>query len=282
MPGVPPIFLQHTSCRRTGPFSSRPCAPGPVGLLLLLYFRRLPEGIWWLRIPILSLLNFGFFFALLFTATYRLPGGVAVTLGALQPFFVTILAWVVLNEHVTARTFGAAGIGILGVALIVLGPTARVDGVGVVCATAGALSMAWATVLTRRWGRPVPLLIFTSWQMVFGGLFLLLITLAFEGVPPTVSSVNLLGFIYLGTVGTGIAYALWFRGALLLPASAMSFLALLSPVLALLLDYIVLDKGLTILQLGGCCLVAAGIILAQRAKRGSLNQDSVELHLSVA
>jgi probable blue pigment (indigoidine) exporter len=254
----------------------------PVGLVLLLYFRRLPEGIWWAKIGILSLLNFGFFFALLFTATYRLPGGVAATLGALQPFFVAILAWVVLNEHVTIRTFGAAGLGILGVALIVIGPAAHFDGVGVLCATAGALSMAWATVLTRKWGRPVPLMIFTSWQMVFGGLFLLLITLAFEGLPPTVSGVNLLGFTYLGIVGTGIAYSLWFRGALLLPASMMSFLALLSPVSALLLDYIVLGKGLTILQFAGVILVVVGIILAQHARRRALNQDSVELHLSVA
>jgi probable blue pigment (indigoidine) exporter len=254
----------------------------PVGLVLLLYFRRLPEGIWWVRIGILSLLNFGLFFALLFTAAYRLPGGVAATLGALQPFFVAILAWVVLNEHVTGRTFGAAGIGILGVSLIVMSPSARFDGVGVVCATAGALSMAWATVLTRKCGRPVPLMLFTSWQMVFGGFFLLLITLAFEGLPPTVSPVNILGFAYLGTVVTGIAYALWFRGALLLPASMISFLALLSPVSALLLDYIVLGKGLTILQLAGVAFVAAGIILAQHARRKALNDNSAEFHLSVA
>ena len=33
----------------------------------------------------------------------------------------------------------------------------------------GALSMATGVVLTKRWERPVPLLAFTSWQLVAGG-----------------------------------------------------------------------------------------------------------------
>jgi probable blue pigment (indigoidine) exporter len=40
----------------------------PVGLLILLYAGKLPEGKWWYRVFILGGLNIGLFFALLFTA----------------------------------------------------------------------------------------------------------------------------------------------------------------------------------------------------------------------
>lgn len=62
----------------------------PVGLLLTIALRKLPQGIWWWRILILGALNIGIFQALLFVAAYRLPGGVAATTGAIQPLLVVL------------------------------------------------------------------------------------------------------------------------------------------------------------------------------------------------
>jgi|SRR5690606_21822549 len=56
----------------------------PAGLLLLIWARQLPRGIWWLRSFLLGSLNFALFWAMLFVTAYRLPGGVAATLGAIQ------------------------------------------------------------------------------------------------------------------------------------------------------------------------------------------------------
>ena len=60
----------------------------PAGLLLLLFVRELPKGIWWHRTLLLGALNFSFFWAMLFVSAYRLPGGVAATVGAIQPLIV--------------------------------------------------------------------------------------------------------------------------------------------------------------------------------------------------
>jgi probable blue pigment (indigoidine) exporter len=57
----------------------------PIGLLMLAGFRELPKGAWVWRASLLGTLNIGLFFALLFTAAYRLPGGVVATLMAIQP-----------------------------------------------------------------------------------------------------------------------------------------------------------------------------------------------------
>ncbi|NLH82362.1 MAG: EamA family transporter, partial [Phyllobacteriaceae bacterium] len=60
----------------------------PAGLLLLAMVRRLPQGVWWGRMLILGGLNFAIFWTCLFIGAYRLPGGVAATLGAAQPLMV--------------------------------------------------------------------------------------------------------------------------------------------------------------------------------------------------
>src|ERR1044072_2821412 len=72
----------------------------PAGLLLLLLVRKLPFGIWWGRAFILGALNFSFFWAMLFVSAYRLPGGVAATVGAVQPLIVIALSRLFLGTAI--------------------------------------------------------------------------------------------------------------------------------------------------------------------------------------
>ena len=53
----------------------------PAGLLLVALTRSLPPRPWLGRIFLLGGVNFAIFWSLLFVAAYRLPGGVAATLG---------------------------------------------------------------------------------------------------------------------------------------------------------------------------------------------------------
>ncbi|NBH10459.1 EamA family transporter, partial [Amycolatopsis sp. SID8362] len=103
----------------------------PAGLLLVALTRRLPKGDWWWRALVLGTLNIGAFLALLFVAAYRLPGGVAATLGALQPLIVAGLSTGLLGERLTPRTVLAGIAGVVGVSLLVLQSDARLDAIGV-------------------------------------------------------------------------------------------------------------------------------------------------------
>src|SRR5688572_19122722 len=102
-------------------FRALPAGLLVLGALALFAGRRaLPRGQWWWRAPILGVLNIGVFFALLFVAAYRLPGGIAAVLGAVGPFVVAALAFLILREAPARRTLIAAVVGIGGVALLVL------------------------------------------------------------------------------------------------------------------------------------------------------------------
>ena len=117
----------------------------PIGFVILAIFPQRPKGIWYWRAAVLGALNIGLFFALLFIAAYRLPGGVIATTNATQPFIVATLAWACLGEKLTTSLIAAACAGLVGVALIVLSPAARLDFMGVIAAAAATIT--WAGVI---------------------------------------------------------------------------------------------------------------------------------------
>ncbi|NYF55153.1 putative blue pigment (indigoidine) exporter [Micromonospora purpureochromogenes] len=243
----------------------------PAGLLLLALTRRRPHGSWWWRAALLSALNIGAFFPLLFLAAYRLPGGTAAVLGAAQPLLVAGLTVLVLRDRPHRLALLAAVAAPLGVALVVLRPDAGTDPLGVAAGLAGTAAMATGLVLTRRWGRPagISTLAATSWQLTAGGLLVTPVAVAVEGAPPAPDGPALLGYAWLGLVGTALAYVLWFRGAARLPLTQVSVLGALSPLTAAALGWLVLDQALSPTQLTGFALAVAAMVVAQLPARGA-------------
>ncbi|HEV7434976.1 MAG TPA: EamA family transporter [Pseudorhizobium sp.] len=238
----------------------------PAGLLLLLMVRQLPRGIWWLRIFILGAFNFSIFWWMLFISAYRLPGGVAATVGAVQPLIVVFLAATLLGSQIRLPTIIAAVVGLCGVALLVLTPQSELDSFGIFAGLGGAASMAFGTVLTRKWQPPVSLLTFTAWQLSAGGLLLVPLAILIEPVLPTPTGENLMGLAWLGLIGAALTYVFWFRGVARLEPAIVSSLGFLSPVTAVLLGWVFLDQRLSALQVLAIGLILGSIWLGQRSR----------------
>lgn len=243
----------------------------PAGLLALLLARVLPRGAWWWRSLLLGTLNVGLFFPLLFLAAQRLPGGVAATLGACQPVVVALLVVPLLHERLSAWRTGWGIVGVAGVALVVLGPAARLDPVGVAAGVGGAVSMGLGVVLTKKWGRPAGVgpLALAGWQLTAGGLVLLVPMLVVEGVPASIDGRAVAGYVWLGLVGGLLAYWLWFAGIGRLPVTATALLGLLSPLVAAALGALIADERLTAPQLAGFGLALAAMVAGQLSPRST-------------
>ncbi len=239
----------------------------PAGLLLLLLVRQLPQGIWWARVLVLGALNFSIFWWLLFVAAYRLPGGVAATVGAIQPLIVILLARGLLGAPIRPLSIVAAIAGMAGVALLILTPNATLDPIGIAAGLAGAVSMAAGTVLSRRWQPPVSPLTFTAWQLTAGGLLLLPVALLQEPSLPALTTANLLGLAWLGLIGAALTYILWFRGIARLEPSVVSPLGFLSPMTAVILGWSVLGQSLSAAQIFGMVVVLGSVWLSQHAQQ---------------
>ncbi|UAB88234.1 EamA family transporter [Ruegeria sp. SCSIO 43209] len=254
----------------------------PAGLLLLVLARQLPQGIWWIRAFVLGALNFTVFWTLLFVAAYRLPGGVAATVGAVQPLIVVFLAAMLIGTTVKLSAVIAALIGIFGVGLLVLGSGVSLDPIGLLAAIGGAVSMGAGTVLTQKWQAPVPLLTLAAWQLSAGGLLLMPLAYLFEPALPPLKSQFFTGIAYLTLIGAALTYILWFRGVSRIEPGAVSALGFLSPLSAVVIGWMLLGQALTPTQIAGAGVVLTAIWLGQRAGRISplVLSETAHTHLN--
>ncbi|WP_423493892.1 EamA family transporter [Microbacterium esteraromaticum] len=239
----------------------------PAGVIAVVVGRSIPQGTWWMKAALLGTLNIGGFFPLLFIAAERLPGGVAAAVAGAQPLILLALGSVVLCERVRPVAAIAAVAGAAGVAAIVLGPSAALDPLGIAAAVGGVTCTAVGIILTKHWGRPprTGAVAYAGWQLTAGGLFLLPLTLVFEGIPAEIHPDDVLGYLWLTTAGGLIAYALWFRGIERLPVAAPGLLALLSPVVATILGVALAHEAFTPVQLTGLLVVLSALVAGQLA-----------------
>jgi len=244
----------------------------PAGLLLLAVTRCLPPRAWLGRTFLLGSFNFALFWVLLFVAAYRLPGGVAATLGSLQAMIVIFMARGWLGTPIRAWAVIAAAVGVLGVALLLVSPEARLDPIGIAAGVGGAASMAAGTVLSRKWQPPVSALSFTAWQLTAGGLILLPLALITEPPLPSLTATNLAGLVWLGLIGAAATYALWFRGVARIEPGAVAMLGMMSPVTAVVLGWVWLGQSLSLVQFLGAVIVLGSVWAGQWANQPQTRQ----------
>ncbi|MFK5978078.1 MAG: EamA family transporter [Rhizobiaceae bacterium] len=241
----------------------------PAGLLLLVMVRQLPSGMWIPKMFALGALNFSIFWTLLFVAAYRLPGGVAAIMGALQPFVVIFAARGLLGTPIKALSIFAVMTGVVGVALLILTPEAELDMLGVIAGILGSASMALGTVLSRKWQPPVSALTFTAWQLTAGGLLLVPFAPFATTELSSLTGMNAVGLAYLGLIGAGLTYVIWLRGIKLLQPSAVSILGFLSPLSATLLGWFILNETLSWMQAIGMIIILGSVFVGQYALRSA-------------
>ena len=242
----------------------------PAGLILLAWARSMPPRGWWLKLGILAALNIGIFQALLFIAAYRLPGGLAAIFGALQPLITMALASLANRRSPGWKMISVAVLGLPGMAMLLWAPGMQWNLTGVTAAFAGVCCVSAGAFLVRRWQPPMSVIALTGWQCALGGLMLLPLALLLEPALPALSLKQIAGYSYLSGFGALLAYVLWIRGIQKLPLAASSSLALLSPVVATILGWVILDQKLAAPALTGMAIVLLSVYLVQREAAKSI------------
>ncbi|CAI1591990.1 EamA family transporter [Serratia plymuthica] len=246
------------------PFTAALIRVLPAGILLLLFTRSIPAHREIGRLLILSALNIGVFQALLFVAAYRLPGGLAAVLGAIQPLLVMVLLWAVDRHSPKKITLWAALAGVFGMAILLLSPQTIFEPIGIAAALLGAGCMATGVWLTRRWQINMPVMALTGWQLVLGGMMLAPAAWLLDAPLPTLTASQYAAYTYLSLAGAFVAYGLWFRGITRLPGVAVASLGLLSPLTAVLLGWVMLSQTLSSTALFGFIIVLISVLVVQR------------------
>jgi probable blue pigment (indigoidine) exporter len=248
----------------------------PAGLVLLAVARALPRGVWWWRSAALGTLNVGAFFLLVYVAAQLLPSSVAASVMALAPLVMAGFAWLWVAERLSGQVLAGAVAGIVGVLLLVGGAGGTIDPWGVGASAAALVLSSAGAVLTKRWADGTPLVALTAWQLIFGGLALVVVAVAVEGGPPAVDAGGAAGFAFTTLVATALANLCWFAGLTRLRAATVGVVGLLNPVTGVLLGALVAHETFTREQLAGIALVLAGILATTLAPARRIPAEPAE------
>jgi len=219
-------------------------------------------------------LAYGFFgvtlnFWAYFSAVKYTTLAVAITLLYVYPMFVTLFSALVLGERLTRAKLAAAGLTVLGSALVAQIHEAeflRLNLRGIVFGLATSLSMAAYSILGKQ-----AVVRYAPWTVVLyafagGALFLVLGSgggLAAAWTYPSEAWLWIVGLALIPSLG---GYALFTFGLRDLPASQVSIIATWEVVTAALFGWFAFGEHLTAAQLLGAALVCAGIAWIQQAK----------------
>lgn len=238
----------------------------PAGLVLLiigmLSHRPDPRILNWRQLATLAFFNFGVFFPLLIAAIYRLPGGVAASVGGLQPLLVALGGYVLVGVKPKRVDLVIGAVAAAGVAMVVVRPGAQIDPIGVFAAVGANVSFSIGVVLTKRIAVTGDRLTRTGIQLLLSAIVIVPVAVLVEGRPPLMTVGNFAGLGYLSLLATGAAFVLWFNGIPRLPSQAPPVLGLAAPITGAALGWIFLGEALSGVQLAGFAVTISAITYA--------------------
>lgn len=210
---------------------------------------------------VLGALNSAIPFWLLGFAETRLDSGLTAVIQAAAPIFTVILASRMdVSQRASGARLAGVGVGFVGVALLV-GVQSGGNLVAALAVIGVALCYATSVLYAGRTVRELPPLQVSFGQLAFAAVLIAPFGLA--QLPDTSPSAKAwLAVIALGTLGSGVAYILYFAIIASAGASRAILVTYLVPSFALVYGAVFLDEAITAVALLGLALVLAGTALA--------------------
>lgn len=217
----------------------------------------------------LGLLNHALYLGLSWTGMGSLSSGLSTILISANPIVVAVLSSFLLREPLTRQKVLGLALGFLGVAFIVRNRIGSSTDTleGFLLVLAALFTLAFGTVLYKKWPVRTDIVTGTGFQIILSGLLLLPVALYMEDWSAIAWTPSFAGaFAWLVLVVSITGYQLWFnlleRGS----ASAASVWFFLTPPLGLLAGAWLLDEPLNWIDFIGIVPVVLGIVLVTRAR----------------
>jgi drug/metabolite transporter (DMT)-like permease len=233
------------------------------------------------KLAIFGVLGLGVVQLFYFVGIRRLDIGIALVINYLAPVFVALWARFYVHEPVRRRLWLAIALSLFGLTLVVeLWGGSSLDWVGVAACLVTAIAYAAYVLMAEHSlaaGRDVYSLL--AWGFLFAALFWAIVQ-PWWSFPVDVvdGSVPLLGRLddvslpvwlllaYIVILGTVVPFVLLVSSLHHVPATRVTIVAMLEPVLAALVAWIWLEEELSATQILGGLIVLAGVVLAQTAR----------------
>lgn len=224
------------------------------------------SGHFLLSMVVLSILNNVIPFSFILYGQKEIGAGLAALVNAMTPIWTLIIAnFMTTDEKFTTNrvlgiVLGFFGVGVLMGADILAGLFASALAQAMVLVA--TISYGFAGVFGKTLKQYGPFSI-TTGQLTASSLIMLPITLyldkPWELTMP--SALAILSVIGIAVLCTALAYVIYFTILASAGATFLSLVTFLVPVSAIVLGVILLDESLTVYQIGGMALIAAGLFV---------------------
>jgi len=207
----------------------------------------------------LALVGLTFYWAL-----DRLGVGPGATMQYLGPFMV--LGWmaVVQRRSVSRMTWVAAGVAVLGVALIAEAwAVDDLDLLGVATGITTAALFAAYFLLGEHLGKTLPALTMISWGFIFASGFWLLV-LPIWSFPSGLSGTVWAELVWVGIGGTALPFLAQFAALRRVASGIVGVVATAEPVIAAGAAWVLLDQSLSPIQITGGLIVVLAVAAVHR------------------
>lgn len=188
---------------------------------------------------------------------------------------VSLMIVTVMGEKQSPVIWFGALLAVVGVTVFLFSGSEGMTWLGNIVASAGGVSFAFYQVFNRRLVREYPAATYSAWSTLFGAIPLILI-----GTPAMfsqdwggVSGTSWLAFLYMCVFPVYLAYIAW-GWAIRHRGVAITGLALMVPIVAGILSWLLYGEEFTIRKLIGGGLAVAGLVLMQWANHRRMQQPS--------
>ncbi len=219
------------------------------------------------HLVVMSVINIALPFYLITTAEQETDSALAAIINASVPLFVIVIAALALHdEPITTNRLVGLAVGFVGVVILVsrgLGAARAGDGLyGELALVGSSISYAAGAVYARRNVRGLRPMIPALFQVGFAFVIVVTLAIVFEHPLATVVRPDtVLAVVWLGVLGSGLAYLAFFRLLARWGATRTALVAYLLPVVGIVLGVIVLSEQVDARILLGTGLVIGGVAL---------------------
>jgi len=244
------------------PFAAMRTFLGALALLgLVLLFRRpiRPKALGWTAL--LGVLQTAGFVGLLTWALQGEGAGKTAILTYTMPFWLLLMAWVVLGERLKGFQWVAVGLALAGL-ILVLTPWKMQAGFSEILAVGGAVFWAASAVVAKilRKRHEVDLLSLTAWQALIGSIPLVVVAIL-TWSPPVWSGSFVAGLVYNVVLGNCLAWILWLYILQALPAGTAGLGMLMTPVIGIISAWIQVGERPGSIEGLGMLLIVGALLL---------------------
>lgn len=195
-----------------------------------------------------------------------MPAGRASIIAFTMPLWASLLAAVLLGERLTRARMAGLGLGLAGMACLLVPDIARIAAApwGVLCMLAAAVSWAGGTVAVKRHRWSMDSVSLTGWQLLLGGVPVG-VGMALLGHPADgfahATAVNLWAALYAVSLPVSYSYWAWYRVVALFPANVASMGTLAIPVIGVLSSAALLGEAIGWPEIAALVLVLSALAL---------------------